>query len=87
MFGRHENPFGGLACIENRNKHQTNKEHNFTCAKTSWNMICKDPGKGLGIEDALFNINKAVCEACLPANSHVMRLCEEDKPINIESEH
>ena len=74
--------FGGPARLENRDKHQTNKEHNFSCVKTSWNSFCKDLGKGLGMEDALFNMNKAVCEAHLLANSHVMRMCQENKPID-----
>lgn len=60
--------FGGPSRLDNQDRRKTNQEHEFTCVKSSWNQFCKVPGKALNIEDALFNMNKAICEAYLLAN-------------------
>ena len=74
--------FGGPSRLDNQDRRKTNQEHDFTCVKSSWNQFCKVPGKALNIEDALFNMNKAICEAYLLANFHVMRMCKERKPLD-----
>ena len=66
--------FGGPSRLDNQDRRKTNQEHDFTCVKSSWNQFCKVPGKALNIEDVLFNMNKAICEAYLLANFHVMRM-------------
>ena len=75
--------FGGPSRQDRR---KSNQEHEFTCVKSSWNQFCKVPGKALNIEDALFNMNKAICEAHLLANFHVMRMCKKRKPLNVVSQ-
>ena len=73
--------FGGPSRLDNQERRRTNQEHDFTCVKSSWNQFCKVPGKALHIEDALFKMNKTICEAYLLANFHVMRMCKERKSL------
>ena len=42
--------------------------------------------RALILEDALFNMNKAICEAHLLANFHVIRMCKKRKPLNVVSQ-
>ena len=74
--------FGGPSRLDSQDRRKTNQEHDFTCVKSSWNHFCRVPGKALNIEDAFFNMNKAICEAYLLANFHVMRMCKERKPLD-----
>lgn len=58
------------------------KETSCTVVKTTWNSFCKPPGKALALESCLLQVNKAVAEAYLLANVHVLRICELQKPIS-----
>ena len=60
---------------------QIAKETSCTVVKTTWNSFCKPEGKALAIESCLFHVNKAIAEAYLLANLHVLRMCETGKPI------
>lgn len=73
--------FGAPARLDSQQRRQTNQEYKFSCVKVSLNQFCRAPGKALNIEDALFNMNKATCEAYLLANLHVMRVCKERQPV------
>jgi hypothetical protein len=55
---------------------QRNRETECTVVKTSWNSFCKEAAKALPLESALKEVNKAICEAYVLANLHVLRMCE-----------
>ena len=56
-------------------KHRT-RETSCTIVKTTWNSFCKSEAKSLALESCLFQVNKAITEAYLLANLHVIRMCE-----------
>lgn len=60
---------------------ERNKETTCTVVKCTWNSFCKSEGQGLDLKSALFEVNKAVTEAYMLANLHVLRLCEAKLPI------
>ena len=49
--------------------------------KTTLNSFCKEEGKALPWESVLQDMNKAVLEAYVLANIHVVRLCQANLPI------
>lgn len=52
-----------------------------TIVKTTWNSFCKPEAKSLALESCLFQVHKAITEAYLLANLHVLRMCELSKPM------
>lgn len=52
-----------------------------TVVKTTWNSLCHPAAKLLQIDSVLCEVNKAITEAYLLANIHVVRLCSEGLPI------
>lgn len=61
-----------------KERKSSNKETTCTVVKTTWNSFCKPSAAVLDIAGCLFDVNKAVLEAYILANFHVMRLCSEN---------
>ena len=61
-----------------KERKSSNKETTCTAVKTTWNAFCKPEAAILDIAGCLFDLNKAVLEAYLLANLHVMRLCSQN---------
>uniref|UniRef100_K3WX02 Uncharacterized protein n=1 Tax=Globisporangium ultimum (strain ATCC 200006 / CBS 805.95 / DAOM BR144) TaxID=431595 RepID=K3WX02_GLOUD len=57
-------------------RHAANANTEVTVVKTSLNSFCKGKGKALPWEDVLLNLNKAVLEAYVLVNIHVLRMCK-----------
>ncbi|GAQ93531.1 hypothetical protein KFL_016210020 [Klebsormidium nitens] len=53
-----------------------NKETECTVVKTSLNSFCKEAARALPLESVLKEVNKAICEAYILANLHVLRMSE-----------
>ncbi|GAQ90668.1 hypothetical protein KFL_006700060 [Klebsormidium nitens] len=53
-----------------------NKETECTVVKTSLNSFCKEAARALPLESVLKEVNKAICEAYILANLHILRMCE-----------
>ena len=61
-----------------KERKSSNKETTCTVVKTTLNSFCKPSAAVLDITGCLFDVNKAVLEAYVLANLHVMRLCSEN---------
>ena len=59
----------------------TNAGTTVSVVKTTLNSFCKEEGKALPWESVLQDMNKAVLEAYVLANIHVVRLCQANLPI------
>lgn len=59
-----------------------NKDTDVTVVKATWKAFCTPGGLALPIHGVLKEVNKAISEAYLLANLHVMRLCDLGLPIN-----
>uniref|UniRef100_K3X3E2 Uncharacterized protein n=1 Tax=Globisporangium ultimum (strain ATCC 200006 / CBS 805.95 / DAOM BR144) TaxID=431595 RepID=K3X3E2_GLOUD len=53
----------------------------FSVVKTTLNSFCKEKAKALPWESVIKDMNKAVLEAYVLANIHVVRLCQANLPI------
>ena len=60
---------------------QLAKATSCTVVKTTWNSFCKSEGKALALDSCLYEVNKAIAEAYMLANLHVLRMCERSLPI------
>ena len=60
---------------------QRARDTSCTIVKTTWNSFCKPEAKSLALESCLYQVHKAITEAYLLANMHVMRMCELNKPM------
>uniref|UniRef100_K3WN19 Uncharacterized protein n=1 Tax=Globisporangium ultimum (strain ATCC 200006 / CBS 805.95 / DAOM BR144) TaxID=431595 RepID=K3WN19_GLOUD len=58
-----------------------NADTAVSVVKTTLNSFCKEEGKALSWESVLRDMNKAVLEAYVLANIHVVRLCQASLPI------
>lgn len=60
---------------------ERNKETTCTVVKATWNAFCKPEAHDLKLKEMLLELNKAVTEAYMLANLHVLRLCEAGLPV------
>jgi hypothetical protein len=58
-----------------------NKETECTVVKTSLSSFCKDAARALPLESVLKEVNKAIFEAYVLANLHVLRMCESGREV------
>lgn len=64
-----------------RVRNKRNKESDIKVIKTTYNSFCRDEARSLLLERCLFDVNKAVTEAYILANLHVVRCIDISRPV------